>query len=54
MIAILSYLVLALFLGGSLYILGLMFYLVIKKGETRVKPIDRSVKFQADFRIIAL
>ncbi|MDF9795107.1 hypothetical protein OKW21_000370 [Catalinimonas alkaloidigena] len=40
MIAILSYLVLALFLGGSLYILGLMFYLVIKKGETRVKPID--------------
>lgn len=40
MITIVSYLVLALFLGGSLYILGLMFYLVLKKNKGNVKPLD--------------
>lgn len=40
MLTILSYLVLALFLGGSLYILGLMFYLVLKKKKEDVKPLD--------------
>jgi hypothetical protein len=40
MFAILSYLVLALFLGGSLFFFGWMFYLVVKKGNTQIKPLD--------------
>lgn len=42
MIAVLSYLFLALFLGGSLYLLGLMFYIVLKKEKGSVKPLDPS------------
>lgn len=40
MFAILSYLVLALFLGGSLYFLVLMVYLGMQKGKTSVKPLN--------------
>lgn len=40
MLAILSYFVLALFLGGSLYIIGLMIYLVLKKKNAHIKPLD--------------
>lgn len=39
MLSIVSYLVLALFLGGSLYILGLMFYLVLQKKGGNVKSL---------------
>jgi len=40
MLAVTAYLVLALFLGGSLYILGLMFYLMLKKGRVKTKPLN--------------
>ncbi|MFP4090561.1 MAG: hypothetical protein ACLFUB_15445 [Cyclobacteriaceae bacterium] len=38
--SILSYVVLALFLGGSLYFLGLMFYILFKGSKTKVKPLS--------------
>jgi hypothetical protein len=37
---IIAYLVLTLFLGGSLYFLGLMFYILIRGSKTRVKPLN--------------
>ncbi len=40
MFTILSYVVLAFFLGGSIYFLGLMFYLVLRKDKGRIKPLD--------------
>ena len=40
MVTVLSYLALALFLGGSLYILGLMSYIVLSQGRANVKKLE--------------
>ena len=48
MFSFLSYLVLFLFLGGSLYLLGLMFYILLTQAKGKVKPLNPRATRQPD------